>query len=71
MNSPKIYSYTILRSAAVEFAARVPYVCAIIEDADGKRASCILEGWKKGTPVQIGMGVKEIEGKDGKLGFSV
>jgi uncharacterized OB-fold protein len=71
MNSPKIYSYTILCSAAVEFAARTPFVCAVIEDADGKRASCILEGWKEGVPVQIGMSVKEIPGKDGKQAFSL
>jgi uncharacterized OB-fold protein len=71
MNSPKIYSFSILHSAAVEFADRVPYVSAVIEDADGKRASCILEGWKAGIPMEIGMAVKEISGKDGKSAFSI
>jgi uncharacterized OB-fold protein len=70
MKSPKIYSYTILHSAAVEFASRTPYVCAIIEDEDGKRTSCILDGWKEGMPVEVGMPVKGTEGKDGK-GFTL
>jgi uncharacterized OB-fold protein len=69
MKEPKIYSYTIVHSAAVEFAGRIPYVCAIIEDEDKKRTSCILEGWKEGMPVQIGMPVKETAGEGGIFSF--
>jgi uncharacterized OB-fold protein len=71
MKAPKIYSYTILHSAAVEFADRTPYACAIIEDTDGKRASCILDGYKPGAAIAVGMPVTEITGADGVTGFQL
>jgi uncharacterized OB-fold protein len=69
MNLPRIYSYTILRAPSGEFAERTPYVCAILEDEDGERVSCVLGGWKENVPVHIGMPIKENIGTDGEVQF--
>jgi len=67
----KIYSYTIVHTFTVDFQNRTPYVCAVLEDENGDRKSCILEGYVTGIPVEIGMEVKEISGLDGSATYSL
>ena len=41
----KIYSYSILRSAAEAFVDRLPYCSAILELDDGSRVAALLDGY--------------------------
>ena len=65
----KIYSYSIVHSASIEFQDRTPYVCAVLEDENGRRESCILEGYTEGTTVEIGMPVTRIELEAGGVAY--
>lgn len=60
MKNPKIYTYTVVHVSSVEFRDRVPYACAIIQDDEGARASCILEGYTPGVPIAINLPVREL-----------
>jgi uncharacterized OB-fold protein len=53
----KIYTYTIVYSAAEAFKDKTPYVVALVEE-DGRRAMSLLEGYREGLPVSIGMEVE-------------
>jgi uncharacterized OB-fold protein len=67
----KIYSYSIVHTSSINFQDRTPYVCAILEDENNNRESFILEGYVKGTSVEIGMEVKEIPGPNGSIAYSL
>lgn len=72
MREPRIYSYSVVYTSSVDFNDKTPYACAIIEDADGQRASCILEGYVVGSEVKVGMPVKELgKNEDGTLCFGL
>jgi uncharacterized OB-fold protein len=66
----KIYSYSIVYSSTEDFADRVPYACAILEDDQGERVSCILEGYREGIEIKIGAPVREVE-NDGNTTYSL
>jgi len=53
----RIYTYTIVYSAAEAFKDRTPYVVALVEE-DGRRAMSLLEGYRDGKDVKIGMEVE-------------
>lgn len=57
----KIYSYSILRSAADAFVDRLPYCSAILEFEDGKRVPALVDGYVDGMAVEIGMEVQVTE----------
>lgn len=52
----KIYTYTVVYSAAEAFRDRTPYVVALVEE-EGRRAMSLLEGYRDGMEVKIGMDV--------------
>jgi uncharacterized OB-fold protein len=68
--SKKIYSYSIVYSTTKDFADRTPYACAILEDEQGERVSCILDGYSEGVEIKIGAAVNETE-TDGKTVYSL
>jgi uncharacterized OB-fold protein len=53
----RIYTYTIVYSAAEAFKDRTPYVVALVEEG-GRRAMSLLEGYRDGKDVKIGMEVE-------------
>lgn len=61
--SAKIYTYTVIRSSTEQFADKVPYVVAILEQNDGNRFTAFVDGYKDGMDVKIGQEVK-LSGKD-------
>jgi len=48
----KIYTYSIIHSAAELFSDKVPYVVAVVEDNDLKYSTRI-EGYKEGLDIKI------------------
>lgn len=66
----KIYSYAIVHTSTIAFQDRTPYVCAILEDENGNRESCILEGYTEKTSVGIGMEVEKTPGPNGSTIYS-
>ncbi len=56
MANPKIYTYTVIRSAAESFKNETPYVIAIIEEGK-KKILARIEGLNERTEIGIGMEV--------------
>lgn len=54
----KIYTYSIINSASADFVDKVPYVVAILEDAEGQKFASFIDGYKPGMEVAIGMEVE-------------
>ena len=54
MKNLKLYSYSVIKSASIEFKDRVPYYCAILEDEKGARSVRLLEDYKNGKKIVIG-----------------
>jgi len=48
-----IYSYTVVRSSAPAFAAKVPYLVAIVDTGE-TRLSAFVEGYTDGMTVSVG-----------------
>ena len=63
MKKYKIYTYTIIRSAAQGFEDKTPYLIAILEDERGDRTTKMISGWTNDIKVAIGMDVEE-QGSD-------
>lgn len=61
----RIYTYSILYAASAEFAGKVPYIIAVVEDETGKRRTAFVEGYREGISVSIGDELKP-EGTDEK-----
>lgn len=53
----KVYSYTIIYSAAEAFKNQTPYAIAIVEEA-GRRVVSVLEGYDGNRDIKIGMDVE-------------
>lgn len=53
----RIYTYSIIYSAAEAFKDKTPYVVAVVEDSAGRRLARI-DGYREGTPVAIGQEVR-------------
>jgi len=60
----KIYTYTVVTSAAEAFKDKVPYLIAVLEDETGRFTS-FVEGYKEGVEVKIGMEVEAVQAGDG------
>lgn len=58
--SDKIYTYSIITSAAEAFKDKCPYVIAIVERDDGSHVMARVEGYSEGQPVSIGMPVAAV-----------
>ena len=72
MNNPKIYTYSILYSTTEAFAAKLPYVTAVLEAEDGSRFASLLEGYQPGMEVAIGQEVTYIaDSQDGKARYTL
>lgn len=56
----KIYTYSILYNTFEEYAGKVPYVVAIVEDEDGKRQAAFIENYTPDQKVEIGMEVETV-----------
>lgn len=59
----KIYTYSVIYSAAEAFKEKTPYVIAIIEADGTPRHMAQIEGYREGMPIEIGMSV-ELSGED-------
>lgn len=57
MNHASIYSYSVVYSSSVDFQDQTPYLCAIVEQADGQRIASFVQGYAEGTEVAIGQQV--------------
>ena len=68
-NKAKIYTYTVINSASADFVDKVPYVVAILEDANDTKFPSYVEGYKEGMDVAIGMDVEFL--KEDKLGNQI
>ena len=55
-NTAKIYTYSIIYSPSEEFKDKVPYVVAVLEKGN-ERFSSLIEGYRDGMEVRIGMPV--------------
>ena len=55
----KIYTYSIVYSAAENFRERTPYVVAVVEDETGRYLARI-EGYDNNANIQIGMEVEAL-----------
>jgi len=53
----KIYSYTVIYSAAEAFKNKTPYALAIVEE-DGSRFVSMIEGCDNNRTISIGMDVE-------------
>ncbi|EOD01571.1 Zn-ribbon domain-containing OB-fold protein [Caldisalinibacter kiritimatiensis] len=53
----KIYTYSIINVASVDFKDKVPFAVAIVENEDG-RFMTYLEGYKEDKEISIGMEVE-------------
>lgn len=53
----KIYTYSIVYSAAEAFQEKTPYVVAVVEDSENNRRLVRVEGYNEAIPVSIGMEV--------------
>lgn len=72
MKEANIYTYTVVHTSTIDFQDRTPYACAIVEDKDGQRTSCILEGYALGMDICIGMPVRQTgHNEDGTPRFSL
>lgn len=54
----KIYTYSVLYSTFPEFADKLPYAVAILEDDDGKRQAAYISGYQEDMVLQIGQEVE-------------
>lgn len=67
-----IYSFSIVRSSTPEFAERVPYCSAILENESGERFAALLDGYTDGMDVQVGQEVRETgTSPDGKALYAL
>lgn len=48
----KVYTYSVVRTAALSFSDQVPYVVAVLEE-DGKRFSTRIDGYEEGMSIEI------------------
>lgn len=53
----KIYTYSIINVASVDFKDKVPFAVAVVENEDG-RFMTFLEGYEEGKEINIGMEVE-------------
>ncbi|MDE5414921.1 Zn-ribbon domain-containing OB-fold protein [Alkalihalobacterium chitinilyticum] len=62
----KIYTYSVIHVASVEFSEKVPYVVAVIEDGNRKLLTRV-EGYSQDQQIEIGMEVVyKTEDENGK-----
>ena len=61
----KIYSYSVLRSASLDFQDKVPYLVAVLEDEHGNRKSEFVHGYVDGMTIKINDPVLAETGADG------
>lgn len=57
MENARIYTYSIIYAAPVGFEGEAPYVCAILENDEGKRVLGRLGGYRDGIGLTIGQAV--------------
>lgn len=61
----RIYTYSIVYSAAEQFQDRTPYCSAILEDETGARFAALLADYADGMEVQIGQAVYPVSAAEG------
>lgn len=57
----QIYTYSIINSAAAEFADKVPYVVALLENEADGRFAAFIKGYKPEMQITIGQEVEFAE----------
>ncbi|MFY9376848.1 MAG: OB-fold domain-containing protein [Peptococcia bacterium] len=57
----RIYTYTVINSAAEAFAAKVPYVVALLENDTVGRFAAFIKGYTPNMPITIGQEVEYAE----------
>ncbi len=57
----KIYTYTIVYSAAEAFKDEVPYALALVDEDGGERRLARIQGYREGVKIDIGMPVESAE----------
>jgi uncharacterized OB-fold protein len=53
-----IFTFSVIHTAAIDFADKVPFAVAVIEARDGERRMAFLEGYEPSVTLEIGMPVK-------------
>ncbi len=61
MEFPKIYSYTVIRTATADFADLVPYCAVLIEMSDGSKKEVLLDEYSDDMEIRIGTPVKLVD----------
>lgn len=59
MANPRIYTYSVVFSSSEQFKDKTPYICAILEDDDGKRFASLVDGYKDGVDIAIGREIRK------------
>ncbi len=54
----KIYTYSIIYTASLDFADKVPFVVAVLENEENDRFMSFIEGYEKEKDIEIGMDVE-------------
>ncbi|MFY9175558.1 MAG: OB-fold domain-containing protein [Peptococcia bacterium] len=57
----RIYTYSIINSAAEAFADKVPYVVALLENETEGRFAAFIKGYRPGMEITIGQEVRLAE----------
>lgn len=54
----KIYTYSIIHTASLDFADKVPFTVAVVESQKDGRFMTLVEGYEEGKKIEIGMEVE-------------
>lgn len=65
MRKGKIYTYSVVNSAAEKFADKIPYALAIVEEGD-KKFLTRVNNYAAEKPLEIGMEVEILPGENEK-----
>ena len=63
----RIYTFSVLENTFDEYADKLPYAVAIVEDEDGKRYSANILNYEPGQKIEVGMEVKAVGGNGAYL----
>lgn len=63
-NRAQIYTYSIIYSASLDFAEKVPFVVAVLENQEDDRFMSYIEGYEKGQEIEIGTEVEFLKLND-------
>lgn len=57
-NKAKIYTYSIIYTASLDFADKVPFAVAVVESQENGRFMTFVEGYEEGKKIEVGMEVE-------------